>query len=227
MLRGRSTMLERRPTFVANHDDNLHCFQACLQMAWDGLRGEPLGDDEADRITGFVAGRETWSFAGMLAAADAGIRVTSIEDFDPVAFVANPVAELTRQVGRGPELRQLLEASPIQEEAARAQACIDHPGVSFQPRTPTALDLVRLTSAAATAVVCNVNAASLSGARGYASHFVLVDSVDGDEVVLQNPGLPPLEDQHVPAARFLAAWRYPRDSMANILAFSCSSVQPK
>src|ERR1035441_10682024 len=92
-------MLSHTYSFVGNTDDDLHCFQAVIRMAWEGLKGEALTLEEGDRLTDFTPGLQTWPFAGILAFADSGAVVRNVENFDPNRFVVNPASEILRQSG--------------------------------------------------------------------------------------------------------------------------------
>src|SRR6266849_7594117 len=92
-------MLEHPINFVGNETDDLHCFQACIRMACQGLSGESLSLEDADRMTGFEPGRQTWPFVGMLSLAEARYDVRSIEDFNPKHFITDPEAEIRRHAG--------------------------------------------------------------------------------------------------------------------------------
>src|SRR5579884_270438 len=80
--------------FVPNEPDELHCFQAAYSMVLEGLTGEVASPQDAERCTGFREGMQSWPFAGMLSLAKRGLRVLNVEDFDPHAFVEDPVNEI-------------------------------------------------------------------------------------------------------------------------------------
>jgi len=187
-------------------------------MAWQGLSGQALSLQEAETLTEFEADQQTWPFAGMLAFANAGYLVRSIEDFMPQPFVDNPAAEIKRQSDSEEVTAHVLEVSDVERQRKLVADCLATPAISFEVRIPDINDLRRMVSQEQTAVICNVNYKALVGESGYNGHFVLVEAIGIDSVLLQNPGLPPIKDQRVSLNRFISAWCEPSRSMANILA---------
>lgn len=214
-------MLNYDYEFVPNEVDDLHCFQSAIRMVWEGLFGNALSASDAERLTNFRTGRQTWPFAGMLAFANAGAMVTSVEDFDPQLFISDPAAEIHRQ-SNGDEalVAHILEVSDADEEVAVVQQCLDHPRVMFDRRTPNFASLEEAVRAPGTAIVCNVNYRALVGRAGYNGHFVLIEFADEHVVRLQDPGLPPLEAHEVEPATFVRAWTTPDEGLANMIVFS-------
>lgn len=171
-------------------------------------------------MTGFVAGQQSWPFAGMLSLAGAGHRVRSIEDFDPRGFIENPAAEIRRQTGDDGITTHVLEVSDVEQQRKLVEECLASPNIAFDARIPDISDIRTATANPGTAVICNVNYLALAGKPGYNGHFVLIERFSGSSLRLQNPGLPPLENQDVPLNHFLKAWRGPENSLANLLIAS-------
>jgi hypothetical protein len=218
-------MLNYHYTFVPNETDDLHCLQSTIRMVWEGLFGEPLTLTDAEKLTNFRAGQQTWPFAAMLAMADAGATVTNVEDFDPRLFIRDPAAELRRQCNQNEELvLHILQVSDADAEVQIVKRCLEHPRVEFDARPPSLTDLIEAVSNQGTAVICNVNYRALVNQSGYNGHFVLVESADQRTVRLQDPGLPPLEAHEVEAATFLNAWTLPDPKLANMIVCSTTPV---
>jgi hypothetical protein len=213
-------MLSHAYTFIPNDPDDLHCLQSTVRMGWEGLFGTALSHDEAERVTNFEPGRQTWPFAAMLAVGDAGAYVVNVEDFDTENFIADPATELRRQTGDEAVVEHILAVSDAGAEVEIVKACLAHPKVRFENRQPGLPDLIAATQAPSTAVICNVNYRALVGRPGYNGHFVLVDSASPEAVAFQDPGLPPLKNHKVDAQTFLAAWAPPVSNMANMIACS-------
>lgn len=224
-MKRRLVILKYPARFVPNEVDDLHCFQACVRMAWEGLRGKELPLDEAERMTGFRPGMQTWPFAGMLAFAQAGHMVRSIEDFYPERFVADPIDEIKRQADDDEVAEHVLSVTTVEREVALVKECLDHPNIRFEPRIPTFDEVREECQQPGTAVICNVNYMALAGRPGYTGHFVLLEEING-KVKLQNPGLPPLEHQEVSVERFLSAWREPSPTLANALVITAPEPEP-
>ena len=216
-------MLPHPITFVPNEADDSHCYQSSVRMAWQGLSGSALSLQDVEQLTEFEPGLQTWPFAGMLAFAKRGYVVRSVEDFRPRDFIDDPAAEIQRQAGDTEITEHVLKTSNVERQRTLVAACLEHPNVVFEARIPDINDLRDVGKRPQTAVMCNVNYKALVGKAGYNGHFVLVDRITDDNFILiQNPGLPPVEDQKVTIARFLSAWKGISDRMANILAISAS-----
>lgn len=211
-------------TFVPNDADDLHCLQAVVRMLWQGLFGDELSARNADRVTNFKSGLQTWPFAAMLALADRGTFVSNVEDFDVKQFVADPTAELRRQCRGNEEVVQhILKVSDTQAEIEMARRCLEHPSIRFDQRVPNFDDLARTACSQATGVICNINYRAMVGEPGYNGHFILVDSIgDDDDVRIQDPGLPPLADHVVDKETFVRAWGGPDSGLPNMIVFSVS-----
>lgn len=211
-------MLKHDFRFVANESDDEHCFQSSVRMAWEGLRGVSLSREKAEELTGFEPGRQTWPFQGMLALAEAGLVVNSVEDFDPGAFVRNPRTEILRQCGDPAILEHVDANSDIDSQSELVRQCLAHSRISFETRVPSLENLRQGVERPATAVICNVNYRALAGEDGYNGHFVLVTSVDDAHVALENPGLPPIQHQVVSHETFVSSWAAPSPSLANFIS---------
>lgn len=215
-------MLRHSYPFIPNSADDLHCFQAAVRMTWAGIFGETLDEAQADTLTEFVAGEQTWPFAGMLAMAEAGATVVNIENFNPEAFAQDPRGELMRTSdGDTALVDHVFMVSDVEAQRDRVSACLAHPRITFLVRVPSPDELLCNVRQPQTAVVCNINYRVLAGLDGYNGHFVLVDEVvDRDHVRIQDPGPPPLEDHVVHIDDFVAAWASPHPKLANLLVVS-------
>ena len=202
-------------TFRSNEPDDTHCLQACVGMAVEAQTGTHLSMRDIEEATGYISRRATWNFQAMLTLADMGLRLTSIEQFDPEHFAADPEAHIRRQAGDEQAAAWVISQSDLDLEAKRVQACIEHPNIEFQVRQPTIEDLIEQTTLGT--VVTNVNYQALVGNSGYTGHFVVVVDASTDRLVLDNPGLPPIEHQHVPIEQFIAAWHSPQPDLANLM----------
>lgn len=215
-------MLTHDYAFISNTPDDLHCFQAVLRMAWQGLLAEPLSATEADRMTAFKQGKQTWPFRGMLALADAGASVQNIEDFDPACFLIDPRAEMLRQMhGNAESVDYAIKVADPARELDVIRQLIDHPRVAWTIHPPSVDELLYEVHRPGTAVICNVNYRALAGSDGYSGHFVLVEpGSHSDSLTLQDPGLPPSAGQVVTIEAFTTAWLSPDPGIANIISAS-------
>lgn len=203
--------------FVPNEADNTHCFQASYRMALTAQLACRLTKEEAERETDWMAGRPTWPYSGMRQMAERGLRLTSIEFLNIPDFVRDPRKALEKMIDDPDVLRDVVETTDLQHEAAAAAACLEHEKVTMIARGPTTADIREAVDAGGV-VICNVNARVLDEREGYAPHFVLVTGTTDNEFVVQNPGLPAHPNQRVPHERFQAAWYFPDERMGNMLA---------
>jgi uncharacterized protein YvpB len=59
----------------------------------------------------------------------------------------------------------------------------------------------------------------LNGKEGYCGHLVIVRGFDETGFFLNDPGLPGIENRHVPFDLFERAWSYPDKNANNLMAF--------
>jgi hypothetical protein len=207
----------RRCTFVPNARDNTHCFQSSFRMAVSALSGEEIDEPEAEDLTDWVRGRPTWPYVGMLALADHGFEIESTEYMDVAHFARQPEVALADMIDDESVLQQVIESADLRHESEAAARCVAHPDITQRRGVPVIGD-IRDAIARGGVVICNVNARALDEAEGYAGHFVLVSDLHGDDLVVQNPGLPPHQDQVVKPAAFERGWYYPNRKLGNMIA---------
>lgn len=213
-------MIKNANYFVPNADDDLHCYQASLRMVWYDLLGYDPGYTQMERLTDFHEGDQTWPFAGWLAAANAGLKVTNVEDFDPQAFVENPEAEVERQAQGDRELvDHMLSVADVHHLIPHVEACLRHPNINFEQRPPSPEEIAEAFARRDARCAVNINYKVLAGLPGYNGHFVMVSSLEGDAVHFQDPGSPPLPDREVPFDLFYRAMTSPRKELANLTIF--------
>jgi hypothetical protein len=202
--------------FVQNTADNLHCTQASLIMLVDSLTGVRMTMDEADHATGFTPDVETWPYAMLRWLAENGFEVVHIDALDAIALANDPLKELRRSGLDKATIDYFFEISDFEDEARSIQAAVAA-GVSFVSRIPTFSDLLDMFLGGWSALA-SLNAATLmtGGIERFDGHMVLCTNVTDDEVVMQDPGPPPLADFVVTRERFIAALRSPADSSGTL-----------
>jgi hypothetical protein len=203
--------------FVPNEPDNAHCFQAAYRMALAAHSAIHLAKQAAEHETGWIAGKPTWPYTGILHLAQRGFRLTSIEFLDIPKFIHDPLLALKEMIDDQQVLREVVDTTNLHREAAAARECLEHKGVTMLAKVPTVTD-IRDAVDADGLVICNVNARILDDSEGYAPHFVLITGATKGEFVLQNPGLPPHANQRVSSKRFESAWYFPDERLGNMIA---------
>lgn len=204
--------------FVANTSDELHCMQACYAMALFRATGERLTAEQAEGATGFRPGRRSWPFAAIASFASAGVPVRTVDQFDAVAFAADPIAEVQSWYPPdSEELARLIRESDLEREASYVREALASGVVEFEKRTPTWDELRAVAADPRTVVVARVNHRRLVHRDGYYGHFVIVDDVTADHVLTQDPGPPARRDHRYPVSTFREAWMWPSEQSAELI----------
>jgi len=208
--------MKKEIPFFGNTKDNTHCFQASLRMVLGYFFSErDFSWDELDRISKKVKGLWTWPLAALLWLTKNGIEVKNIEVFDYPAFIKKGGKYLIETFGEEVGRAQV-EHSDIEQERRISKDFMKQ--VDTEQRLPALQDIKKLLREGFL-VVCNINARALDQKPGFAGHFVVITKLDGKQITLHDPGLPPLKNRKVTAARFEKAWAYPDKQAKNIMAF--------
>jgi hypothetical protein len=203
--------------FHGNLADDLHCFQACYWMAINTLLNKTPCMDEVEQETGFRSGWPTWPFAGMLSFAKQNCECIYIENTDYAAFVTSAEEVLLKQSGDAAIVQEVLTVTDLPLEISRVAEILTNPHTRLEKRVPTIEDIKQLI-ADGWFCMCNVNARRLRNAEGYCGHMVVIEEIGNNTLTLQNPGSPAHPNQVVDYDTFKAAWNFPNENMANIIA---------
>ncbi len=210
---GQFTLARRVP----NMADGLHCAQACLIMAADLLGHERLSMAQAEQITGFRPGVETWPYAMCAWLGENGFEVRHEDAVDPVALCENAEVELRRSGLDEDTLRYVLTVSDVAQERAAVERCLASARVTFVDEAP---DLSRLPQRLRDGWLPMVSLdAAVLGDRArteFEGHMVLVTALAGADVVVQDPGPPARWDWQVPLSRVAAALHSPATTSGTI-----------
>jgi hypothetical protein len=204
--------------FFPNEPDNLHCLQACVRMLIAHVEDELLPLSKIEEITGFDPGLQSWPYAAMASLAERNYEVVYIEKFDHETFAFDPGKATTEAYGV--ESWELFKKiSNISAAQVSALKCLNHKNVTFQNKVPKIEEIKDFLDNNCS-IICNLNANKLSGLDGYNGHFVLICELDLQKgnLVIQNPGLPPMKDQVVTVERFLEAWSSLDSTPENIIS---------
>lgn len=208
--------MKRAVPFFANTEDNTRCFQASLRMVLAYFfPGRDFSWNELDRISKKAKGLWTWPLAALLWLTENGFEVKNIEVFDYPAFVKRGGKYLVETFGEEMGKAQI-EHSDIEQERKISKDFVKQ--VRTEQRLPMLRDIQKLLQEGFL-VVCNVNARVLNQKPGYAGHFVVITTLDGKQITLHDPGLPPVKNRKVTSARFEKAWAYPDKQAKNVMAF--------
>lgn len=204
---------------ISSEGGSLHCLQASMIMAVRALLDKRLTLSEAESLTGYVAGRETWPYEMFLSLSRMGIKVTSIEIIDPVAMASNIEGELRRVYGDGESLSAVLAITDLEVESKRAKRCVEDANVEFEVRTPSAQDVIQAITRNKLPIAA-VEYGYLHGTSSTEGHFVLVSGAGDRAVEIFDPGPPGDAGREVTIEAFEEALHKPTDESGMVILLS-------
>lgn len=215
--------------FIANTDDALHCTQAALIMALDALRYPTVPTmADADTITGFRPGVETWPYTMLAWLGESGLEVIHEDALDPLSLAVDPEKELRRSGIDEETLAYFRSISDFDAESAAIRRAVASGRVKFDVGVP---DISRLPARLAEGWIpmLSLDATVLAGDKHneFDGHVVLVTSVVGSDVKLQDPGPPARPDWTVPLSQIDLAMRSPVDTSGTVTYVKYSSPAAK
>lgn len=186
-------------------------------MALGALTDDSVTMDVADAETNYVEGRPTWPFKMFLSLAGRGLAVVDFELFDIEHFVKDPHGALLSQNQDADTTDEMISTMDVETERRFAEESTKNDAIAYMRGRPSYVDVKRVNELGGV-MMCNLNAKALRLEDGYVGHMVVLQSADAHTVVLHDPGLPPAANWSVPAQQFEAAWMFPGEDMANIIA---------
>jgi len=206
--------------FYANTEDDMRCFQATTRMVLGYFLPERNFDwEELDEMSNHHEGLSTWPQKMLTELAGLDFDVKLVEGFDGRDFIRRGEQYLIDAFGAETAQWQI-KYSNIDEERQFYQLAYDR-GVNIENRLPD-LDEMAEQLADDYAVICTVNSRKLNNQPGYVGHSVVILSINDNEVVLHDPGLPPQPERHVSRELFEQAWADPNENAKNYIA-----IKPK
>lgn len=201
--------------FYSNTIDDTHCWQAAIKMVLKYF--EPAKEfnwEELDVLTDKKPNLWSWPSAGLLHLSNIGYEIKIIEAFDYKRFSQEGskyiYSEFGNEVGRSQE-----EHADIQQGMSLAGNLIKKGLCTNQ--IPQIKDILNFLDNGYI-VICNINSAKLNNKDGYVGHFVVVKGYKDTQIILHDPGLPPLENRLIDFNSFQLAWAFPNDTAKNIKA---------
>ncbi len=207
------------PRFVANSEDDTRCGPACWRMVLETFFPEQNWPFETiDRVVHKEEGKYTWGLMFWRSLIEAGCRLHLVSTWNNRAFIERGwdymrerggEAFMQDQLAHSPSLDVLLEAMRWAE---------GNENITKEVRPAVLGDIANHLEEGAYVSVL-VNGPSLRKAEGTRTHFVLIYGMDGQNIYLQNPGLPPLPEQAVPIDQFLASWSFGQKENYSLTAY--------
>lgn len=202
--------------FYPNTDDNTHCFQAAFKMVLKYFYPkEKYSIEELDKITGKVESLWTWPTAGLIWLQEKGLKVANIDAFDYEEFIKKGGKYLIEEYGEEVGDEQI-KNSDIEQEISLAKQFVNL--VDTKKEIPEIDDIKNLLKED-NIIIVNLNSRVLDGKGGYCGHSVVIKGLNNKEFIINDPGLPGIENRKVDFNTFKKAWAYPNEKSKNIMAF--------
>jgi len=186
-------------------------------MVVKAMHDETIGMETAETLTGYIAGRETWTYEFMLQLAKRGCAQLSIENMDPHVFADSPEKAIREYCGGNEDIAEyFLSITDVDLERQRVQDCLASPLIAFEVRPPE-LDDLRKGLAEDCLAMLTLDYGYLHQTGQYEGHVVLCDAYEGDQFRLYDPGPPGDEGIWVHEDMLLGAWRSPNETAGALL----------
>jgi hypothetical protein len=212
-------IIENLP-FFSNTPDDTHCFQAGLKMILKFfVPNKEFSFEELDKISAKKEGLYTWPMAALIWMQEHNFEVINFESFDYKQFINKGTRYIFEEFGEEVGKTQI-ENSDIEQEIKLSKIFLEK--IKTQKTIPKKGDIVRLIDKNYVVAV-NLNSEILNNSTGYIGHFVIIKGYDDKSFILNDPGLPGMENRIVPFETFEKAWAYPNEKAKNILAFKLNS----
>ncbi len=188
-------------------------------MAVQALLGHELSLKEADELTGFVDGRDTWPYKMMLSLVSMGIKCRIIEISDPTAMSKDPVAEISRVYTNRKVAEYIISETNLEQEKLWASECLNNQDIDFEIRAPSFEDITAGIESNCLPLV-GLDYGILHNTGKYEGHLVVVSGFTNDEVEIFDPGPPGDAELGVPKAKFMNAVHSPRPESGMVIFLS-------
>jgi hypothetical protein len=215
----RINNLRNRIELVPSTKGSLHCLQASMIMTVRALTGERLTMSDAETMTGYFEGRDTWPYMMLTSLSRLGLRVRVIEIIDPNRMATNPRSEIERVYGSSEVTQAILEITDVSAESVRARACLDDPNVDFEVRTPTADDVITGIRSDEVPIVA-LDWGILHGSAEFEGHFVVASAASDDAIEIFDPGPPAEAGRVVDIPTFEEALHQPNPESGMVMLVS-------
>jgi len=202
--------------FVPN-PDSLHCTQASFIMAYEAIGGPRLTMCQAEELTGFLPGVETWPYAMIASFAEAGYTVRHVDAVDAWALTSDPEPELRASGLDADTLAYFLKITDFEREHAFVTRAIATGKATFQVGAPDVTE-IPIAFDEGWLPILSLDAAILAGREHteFEGHVVVVRGHDGDGLILDDPGPPARSGWTVPMAVVSAALKSPAETSGTV-----------
>lgn len=197
--------MRKAPVFIANSEDGMHCVNAVFRMIAKELLNKDFTWEEIDLLTRAEGIKATWTFVGETEFAKMGLKVKNIEPIDYERLHKEGVNYLQETMSSD-VFNYTIEKSNISSVLQYIPEFIKH--VEHETRRATVDEIVSYLKEGKL-IAAEVNSRILNNLAGHSLHFVLLYDFDGENIILHDPGLPPVEARKVSLADFDRCFNYP------------------
>jgi hypothetical protein len=184
--------------FVENSKDNMHCVNAVFRMVHQYFFGEDLTWEEIDKLTQALPGKATWTFIGEMEFAKKGLTIVNIEPVDYHKLYEQGENYLKQIVGED-AANYYLEKSNIASVIPFIPEYLKT--VTHETRRATTPEILGYLKQGAL-VGAEVNSRILNTQTGFDLHFILLYDFDGKHIMVNDPGLPPIQARKISLVDF-------------------------
>lgn len=196
--------MNKVPPFVPNSDDDIHCVNAVFRMISQHFFGRDYTWKEIDALTHAEPGKGTWTFIAETEFAKLGLNVKNIEPLDYRRLHQEGVAYLAEMVGED-TYEYMVQRTNIQSVLKYIPEFMER--VCHETRRAETREIVEYVQQNKL-VAAEVNARILNNQAGLSLHFVLLYDFDGENILLHDPGSPPVASRKVSVSDFEKAFAF-------------------
>lgn len=189
--------------FYPNTPDNMHCSQAVFRSLFKYFFDEELSWEEIDKITKAIPGRGSWTMAAYIELANRDVEVVNIEEFDYQRFY-NERVEYLKEIYNDDAIKYTLEKSNLLSVRDDIPEFLQK--VKRIKRKATIKDFDKLLDNGYL-VGTVLNSRVLNEKEGFSLHYVLIKEKEGNKYIINDPGLPPVENRKVTKDQLLQAFQ--------------------
>jgi hypothetical protein len=199
--------------FFANTPDDTHCFQASLKIVLKYFfPDKDFTFEELDKMTDKPLNKWTWPSAGLVALKKMGLEVKFYAKMDYNKFAERGVDYFYEIYPNDAD--EMIKNSDIESEIENAKEMIKH---NIFSNEKVGLGDVERWFDQNYLIVLLINSNVLRNKKGISGHFVVLIGLDKNNVVIHDPGLPPMKNRAISKDLFLKAWRYPKEDYDTML----------
>jgi hypothetical protein len=190
--------MKKEPPFVQNSDDNMHCVNAVFRMVYKYYFDEDFTWEEIDKLTKAIPGKTTWTFIGEMEFAKRGLKVKNIEPISYWQLYREGVNYLKKKVGK-----QVADYYFKKSNIAKVIKYIPQylHWVKHETRRASIKEIIKLLKNGCL-IEAEINSRILNHEPGFGLHFVLLYDFDGKNIILHDPGPPPIKARKVTLEEF-------------------------